>query len=426
MTDPAPPDGTVLPAGATALFEESRELAGRFAAAGFRLYLVGGIVRDLFVADAEVAHVRDLDFTTDATPADVKSIVGPVAESVWNQGERFGTIAATLDGRLVEITTHRAEAYEPASRKPAVVFGTDVVDDLSRRDFTVNAMALEVTADVPQLIDPFAGRDHLRQRLLRTPRSPGESFSDDPLRMMRAARFIARLRLTPDEVLVAAVGEMRERLDVVSVERVRDEFDKLLQTPDPSAGLRFLVDSGLADRFLPELRAAVADDLDGVLGAPPVSTERLAVILRASGRADAVRRLRALRSSGHVIEEVSSRLEVGDAVAAHEGEWTAADCRRLYRRHGERLAAGLELARSREAASVATLSARLERLRASGDLDDLEPALDGDEVMAHLGIGPGRAVGEALAALLDARLERGPMTPDEARALLDRMPRPDG
>jgi len=244
----------MIPERVRPLVDATAEVAERFAAAGHRLYLVGGSVRDAIVAGDGAAAQRpagDLDLTTDATPDATEAIVRGWAESVWVQGKRFGTIGAAKDGRSFEITTHRAEAYAPESRKPEVVFGDSIEVDLSRRDFTVNAMAL--TLPGLELIDPYGGLADLAAGRLRTPLDPETSFTDDPLRMLRAARFMAGLGLVPDDELTAAVRAMHERLQIVSAERIRDELDKLLVVPRPSTGLWFVVDTGLAAHFLPEL-----------------------------------------------------------------------------------------------------------------------------------------------------------------------------
>ncbi|HQV58041.1 MAG TPA: CCA tRNA nucleotidyltransferase, partial [Ilumatobacteraceae bacterium] len=234
------------------VFAEMAELTERFRAAGHRLYLVGGTVRDLLIGDGYDAY--DFDATTDAHPPQIKALLHGWADAVWTQGERFGTIGAKRGERIFEITTHRAEAYHDDSRKPDVRFSTSIEEDLSRRDFTINAMALELTAETPTLVDPYGGAADLMTRTLRTPLSPQESFSDDPLRMMRAARFISRLKMEPVPELVEAVREMAGRLSTtVSAERIRDELDKLIVVPSPSDGLRFIVATGLADEFLPEL-----------------------------------------------------------------------------------------------------------------------------------------------------------------------------
>ncbi len=237
---------------------ELAPLAERFAASGHRLYLVGGTVRDLLVGAGTCDY--DIDLTTDARPPDIMRCLDGWAESIWTQGEKFGTIGAqraTDAGmRIYEITTFRAESYTDDSRKPHVVFADAIDTDLSRRDFTVNAMALELTGgSVPELVDPFGGAADLAKRVLRTPLGPEVSFTDDPLRMLRAARFIAGYELEPDAALVAAVERMASRLEIVSSERIRDELDKLITVAHPSAGLWFLVDTNLAEQFLPELPA---------------------------------------------------------------------------------------------------------------------------------------------------------------------------
>jgi poly(A) polymerase len=245
----------VIPDRFRPVLEESQPLTDRFRGAGHRLFLVGGTVRDLILgAESDgVSGEIDFDFTTDARPDEIKRALSGWADSVWTQGERFGTIGAARDGRRYEITTHRAEAYHPDSRKPDVAFSDDIAADLSRRDFTINAMALELTSPTPTLVDPFHGAEDLARHVLRTPIGPDESFSDDPLRMLRAARFIARHRMEPEPGLTEAVTAMADRLSIVSAERIRDELDKLMVTPHPSAGLWFCVDTGPRRPFLPEL-----------------------------------------------------------------------------------------------------------------------------------------------------------------------------
>ena len=228
------------------LIDETMPLAERFRAAGRRLYLVGGVVRDTILGRG---RSDDVDFTTDATPEETLEIVRNAgAQAIWTQGQRFGTIGAQFRDRKYEITTHRGESYSDDSRNPEVAFSNDIEADLSRRDFTVNAMALAIP-DL-RLIDPFNGAADLFEKRLRTPLDPEVSFRDDPLRMLRAARFIAGFELVPDVELVDAVKRLRSRLEIVSVERIRDELDKLMVVPTPASGLWFLVDTGLAEEFL--------------------------------------------------------------------------------------------------------------------------------------------------------------------------------
>jgi poly(A) polymerase len=269
----------VIPSRFRPVLEESQPLTERFRAAGHRLFLVGGTVRDLLLgADGAALDAgMDFDYTTDARPDEIKRALSGWAHSLWTQGERFGTIGAARDGRTFEITTHRAEAYHADSRKPAVAFSDDIATDLSRRDFTINAMALELTSPTPTLVDPFHGAEDLAQRVLRTPIGPEESFSDDPLRMLRAARFIARHRMEPEPGVTDAVKSMADRLSIVSAERIRDELDKLIVTPHPTAGLWFCVDTGLADHFLPELPAMRLEQ-DPIHRHKDVLTHTLAVI----------------------------------------------------------------------------------------------------------------------------------------------------
>ncbi len=453
-------------------------LADAFAAAGYRLYLVGGIVRDLLLggADGGIAS-EDLDFTTDAEPDAIESIVRafPGTEAVWTQGKRFGTIGARIavgrdpdDRRVVahEITTHRAEAYDPDSRKPEVRFSTDIEADLSRRDFTVNAMALEVTGDGaadggPQLVDPFGGTaDLLVAKVLRTPLSPEESFSDDPLRMLRAARFIARFGLKPDDDLVAAVEAMADRLTIVSAERIRDELDRLLVVDDPSPGLWFLTDTGLAEHFFPELPATrveqdpihhhkdvLAHTIAVVAKTSPNLIVRLSALFHDIGK-PATRSFGAKGVSFHHHEVVGARMtrkrmkalkypndvidDVAQLVFLHlrfhgygEDAWTDSAVRRYVRDAGPLLDELNELTRcdcttrnrkkaERLARRMDALEARIERLQEEEELAAIRPDLDGRQVMDLLGVAPGPVVGDAMDFLLEARLEEGPLGEEEA------------
>ena len=448
------------------VIDQTRSLADAFSSAGFRLYLVGGVVRDMFVS---VEHLTgsthdDIDLTTDATPDQILSVVRPLAQELWEQGKRFGTIGCTIDGNRCEITTHRAEAYAPDSRKPEVEFSDKVEDDLSRRDFTVNAMALEITAAEPQLIDPFGGLADLAERRLRTPVEPERSFSDDPLRMMRAARFISRFDLEPDPALVAAVNEMAGRMEIVSAERVRDELCKLMVVPDPSKGLWFLHDTGLSDTFLPELaglrleqdpihrhKDVLTHSIAVVAKAPPRQRVRLAALFHDVGKP----RTRAIGDNGvsfHHHEVVGARMtrdrmkalkfsndmtaEVTELVYLHlrfhtfEMGWTDAAVRRFVRDAGPLLDDLIDLTRSdcttrnkkkaeRLERNLDVLAARIAELQEKEELASIRPDLDGAAVMAHLGIPPGRVVGDALAHLLELRLEHGPLEHDAALAELD-------
>ena len=257
------------------VLSELAPLVPRFRDAGFKLFLVGGTVRDLML-DRSIDEL-DFDLTTDALPEQIKSLLAGWCDSLWTQGEKFGTIGAKKGDRVFEITTHRAEAYSPDSRKPDVQFSKDIKEDLSRRDFTINAMALEITNESPELVDPFNGLADLMAKVLRTPLSPEVSFSDDPLRMMRAAGFISGLGMIAVPELIAAVQAMADRITIVSAERIRDEFDRLIVTDRPSFGLWFLVDNGLSKHFLPEL-AAMQLEQDPIHRHKDVLTHTLAVV----------------------------------------------------------------------------------------------------------------------------------------------------
>jgi len=455
------------------VLRELQPLSDRFAAAGHRLFLVGGTVRDLIVGD--LGGDYDLDATTTARPDEIKRCLAGWADAIWTQGERFGTIGAMKrtpsgpDGELVEriyeITTHRAEAYSPDSRKPDVLFSDDIEADLSRRDFTINAMALEVTAPDPVLVDPFGGIADLAARVLRTPLSPSESFSDDPLRMLRAARFIARFAMRPEPGLVEAVRSMGERLEIVSAERVRDELDKLMVTPSPSAGLWFCVDTGLADHFLPELSSmrleqdpihrhkdvlthtlAVVENVRPLAelrqGHPPFDFRRtrLAALFHDVGKPrtkaiepnrgvtfhhhDAVgarmtrKRLQALRYSNADTDAITELVALHLRFHTYQMGWSDSAVRRYVRDAGELLHELNVLTRcdctTRNERKALQLSRRMDELEVriaelaeQEAMDALRPELDGVEVMRILGIAPGRAVGEAMAFLLDLRLDEG-------------------
>ena len=446
-------------------------LAERFQAAGRRLYLVGGTVRDLLIGREARG---DIDATTDARPSEIKSILAGWADAVWTQGERFGTIGARHGARDYEITTHRAEAYVPDSRKPEVVFADAVEVDLSRRDFTVNAMALELTTDSPALVDPFGGAGDLAAHVLRTPLRPEESFSDDPLRMLRAARFLTGYRLEPVPELVDAVTAMHHRLSIVSAERIRDELDKLLTVDWPGAGLWFVIDTGLAEEFLPELPAmrleqdpihrhkdvlshtiAVVENVRPDADASPdfdFRRTRLAALFHDVGKpktrgyrrgkgvtfhhhevvgARMTRdRLQALRYSNADVEAITRLVELHLRFHTYRMGWTDSAVRRYVRDAGDLLVDLNVLTRcdcttrnERKAALLARrmdeLEARIGELAAEEELKAIRPELDGNQVMERLGLRPGPAVGQAMTFLLELRLDEGLLGEDEVGRRLD-------
>jgi poly(A) polymerase len=444
-----------------AVLDEVAPLAERFSASGHRLFLVGGSVRDLVTTvvrpDAPPPGDVDLDATTTARPKEIKQLLQGWADAIWTQGERFGTIGAmkrvdvngVLVERVFEITTHRAEAYRDDSRKPDVAFSDDIAADLSRRDFTVNAMAIEVTSPLPVLVDPFAGAADLAARVLRTPLTPAESFSDDPLRMLRAARFITRYDLVPEPELLGAVESMAERLSIVSAERIRDELDKLLGAATPHAGLRFVFATGLGRQALPEV-AALAGETVGrsrhgdalthtlaVVASLPAGSDdrhlRWSALFTALGPAVARARMRSLRSSLASIEAIGNlvatkdRLTAGPSTTAPAAAvgWHDGELRRLIRDAGPWFDQAVQLARADAVqqvdgagaevmAVIDDAVARLASLAAKEDLGSMQPELDGAAVMAVLGLEPGRAVGRAMQFLTELRLDAGPVGPDEA------------
>jgi len=455
----------VVPDRIVPVLEDVRPLADRFTATGRHLYLVGGIVRDLLLGRPILG---DYDFTTDARPGEVKAILAGWADAVWTQGERFGTIGAVRGGQIYEITTHRADAYVPDSRKPEVSFADAVDADLSRRDFTVNAMALALPE--PMLIDPFDGAGDLARRRLRTPLAAEVSFSDDPLRMLRAARFVSGYELEPDDSVVAAVVALRDRLAIVSAERIRDELDKLITVDSPARGLWFLVDTGLAEVFLPELPAMRLEQdpihrhkdvlahtiavVDNVRPEAPGQFRhtRLAALFHDVGkpRTRGVRkgkgvtfhhhevvgarmtreRMTALRYSNEDVETVTRLVELHLRFHTYRLGWTDAAVRRYVRDAGDLLDELNVLTRcdcttrnERKAAQLARrmdeLEARIGELAAEEELRQIRPDLDGNEVMSHLGLAPGPRVGEALAFLLELRLDEGPLERSEVLGRLD-------
>lgn len=443
------------------LLAEVRPLAERFLAAGHRSYLVGGTVRDLLIG--REAPEMDFDLTTTALPDEIEEVVRPWADSVWLQGKQFGTIGCRKDGRIYEITTHRAEAYMPDSRKPEVRYSDSIEADLSRRDFTVNAMALAVPE--PELIDPYGGASDLATKRLRTPLSPDESFTDDPLRMLRAARFLSGYELEPDEELIEAVKRLHERLEIVSAERIRDELDKLIVVANPGKGLWFLVSTGLASKFLPELpglaleqdpihrhKDVLAHTIAVVEKTQPERIVRLAALFhdvakprtRSYGPKGKVSfhhhevvgarmtrtRMQALRYSRDDIEAVSKLVALHLRFHTYKMGWTDSAVRRYVRDAGPLLERLNELTRcdcttrnQRKADELALrmdqLEARIEQLQAQEELDKLRPELDGNQIMARLGVGPGREVGAALAFMLELRLEEGLLGEAEALRRLD-------
>jgi poly(A) polymerase len=441
------------------------ELGRRFAGAGHELHLVGGSVRDALLGRLG----DDLDFATSARPEQTLAVLDRWAEATWETGREFGTIGARRRGQRLEITTFRAEAYDGVSRNPIVMYGTSLLDDLRRRDFTVNAMALSLPGH--RFTDPYGGVADLAQKVLQTPATPQQSFGDDPLRMLRAARFVSQLGFTVAAEVVDAMGANREDLRRITAERIRDEFTKLLCGADPAAGLRLLVSTGLAEIFLPEL-PALRLTIDEHAQHKDVYEHTLTVVSNAvdleENGPDFVLRMAALmhdvgkpatkavgadgRVSFHHHEVAGARLcaqrmkalrypkevmtDVAELVLLHlrfygygGGEWTDSAVRRYVTDAGHLLARLHKLTRSdcttrnrRKAAQLAAdydaLQRRIERIAAEEDLARVRPDLDGNAIMELLGVPPGPVVGQAWRYLKELRLERGPLGHDEAVAAL--------
>jgi poly(A) polymerase len=449
------------------------ELGRRFAAAGHELHLVGGSVRDALLGRLG----EDLDFCTDAHPDTTLRLVKGWAEAIWETGREFGTIGVQRDGLRLEITTFRAEAYDGVTRNPTVRYGTSLADDLRRRDFTVNAMAVSLPAH--RFTDPYGGVADLAARVIRTPGTPRESFGDDPLRMLRAARFVSQLRFGLAPQVREAMAAMAADLDRITAERIREEFTKLLCGADPVTGLRLLVDTGLADRFLPEL-SGLRLEIDEHAQHKDVYEHTLTVVSNAvsleDDGPDFVLRMAALmhdvgkpatkavgadgRVSFHHHEIVGARLtrqrmkalrypkdvttQVVDLVALHlrfygygRGEWTDSAVRRYVTDAGDLLPRLHKLTRSdcttrnrRKARRLSedydALEERIARIAEEEDLARVRPDLDGNAIMELLGVPPGPVVGRAWKHLKELRLERGPLSRDEAEAELMRWARDEG
>ncbi|MCX2929301.1 CCA tRNA nucleotidyltransferase [Mycobacterium sp. CVI_P3] len=455
-----------------------REIGGLFAAAGHELYLVGGSVRDAVLGRL----TADLDFTTDARPDTVQRLVRPWADALWDTGIDFGTVGAGKDGHRLEITTFRADSYDKVSRNPQVRYGDRLEDDLVRRDFTVNAMAVRITADGPgDFIDPLGGLTALRQRILDTPSAPEVSFGDDPLRMLRAARFVSQLQFDVTERVRRAIVEMAPQLGRITVERVAVELDKMLLGTDPVAGIDLMVQTGMGEVVLPEiggmqmaidehhqhkdvyqhsltvLRQAMALEDPGPGGQElsdsgerggPDLVLRWAALLHDIGKpatrrhepdggvsfhhhevvgAKMVRkRMRALKYSKQMVDDVSQLVYLHLRFHGYgDGKWTDSAVRRYVADAGPLLPKLHKLVRadcttrnkrraSRLQANYDQLEKRIAELAAKEDLARVRPDLDGNEIMQLLGIPPGPQVGQAWNFLKELRLDRGPLSHDEA------------
>lgn len=451
-------------------------LSTRFVEAGYELALVGGPVRDVLMGRDGGWITNDLDLTTDARPEDIESLLTGWADHVWDVGMRFGTVGARKGEHHLEITTYRSESYDPSSRKPEVSFGHSLAGDLARRDFTVNAMAVRLPS--LEFVDLHDGMRDLGETLLRTPGTPEDSFADDPLRMMRAARFVSQLGFSIAPDVLEAMTAMASRLEIVSAERIRDELSKLLLGAHPRRGLEVVVSTGMAPYVLPELPAlqleidehhrhkdvyehsltvmeqAIDLEKDHAPASEPDLVLRLAALLHDIGKPKTRRfetdggvsfhhhevvgarmvrkRLTALRFPNEIVDEVSKLTEMHLRFHGYgTGEWTDSAVRRYVRDSGDQLVRLHKLTRAdcttrnrKRAAALSAaydgLEARIEALAQQEELASIRPDLDGNAIMEILGIGPGREVGQAYAFLMDLRLDRGPLDHDEAKQeLLD-------
>jgi poly(A) polymerase len=445
----------------------ARKLGERFSGAGFQIYLVGGSVRDLMLG--RFGPDSDLDFATDATPTETVRVIRGWADRYYLVGARFGTVGARKDGRRLEITTFREEVYREEHRKPIVTFSKEIETDLSRRDFTINAMAVSLPDGA--FVDPFGGVRHLASKTLDTPLDPQVAFSDDPLRMLRAARFVSQLDAAPADRVLEAIREMRERLRIVSAERIAGELDRLLLGEHPGKGLAVMVEAGLADVFIPELPALALEQdpvhkhkdvlkhtYAVVERCEPDRVLRLAALLHDVGKPAtrqitpegvqfhhhelvgarmARERLQALRYPAHVTDDACRLIELHLRFHGYGDGWTDAAVRRYVRDAGPLLDRLNQLTRAdvttrnperakRFQALQDDLEERIARLAEEENLQALRPALDGDEIMEHLDLAPGPLVGEAWRYLMEVRLDRGLIERAEAERLLDEWAREKG
>jgi poly(A) polymerase len=455
----SPPDAAGSPGALLPVDPVAIELGERFRTAGFQLYLVGGAVRDMLL---QRGPGLELDFATDARPEETVRILQGWADRKYLTGIKFGTVGAVRGGYRLEVTTFRQEVYPEDDRHPHVEFASDLDVDLSRRDFTVNAMAVKLPGR--EFVDPVGGVRDLAAKRLDTPLDPEVSFGDDPLRMLRACRFVSTLGLTPAPRVIDAMRRMGERLAIVSAERTRDELSRLLLSTKPSHGLFLAVETGLADRFLPELPALQLEQdpvhrhkdvlrhtFVVVENCEPDLTLRLAALLHDVGKpatraftADGVQfhhhevvgarmaeeRLRALRYPNEVVADVVKLVELHLRFHSYRMGWTDAGVRRYVRDAGPLLDRLNQLVRAdcttqnpMRAKALAALQDDLElriaRLAEEENLERMRPPLDGNEVMARLGLEPGPMVGEALSYLMELRIERGPIEKEEAHRLLE-------
>ena len=434
-------------------------LAERFASSGHQLLVVGGSVRDAFLGRDH----GDIDLCTDARPEQTRALVSPGAESLWLQGVEYGTVGVMFGGARFEITTFRTESYEPGSRHPQVSFADDITTDLSRRDFTINALAIRLP-DL-ELLDPFGGRADLKAGVIKTPVDPKLSFTDDPLRMLRAFRFSSQLGFGIEKATLAAITELKELIRSVSAERIRDELTKLLCGQSPGAALLAADSTGIVELFLPELSALKLEQdpvhkhkdvflhtLAVLEQAPRKEELRLAALLHDIGKPRTRRiepsgvsfhhhevvgarmaadRLKALRYPSRTVATVAELISLHHRFHTYSLGWSDSAVRRYARDAGPLLDDLNSLVRAdcttRNRAKAAKLAARMDELEqriselaAQEKLDKLRPDLDGKQVMARLGIPPGPLVGEALDHLLELRLERGPLPEEEVYEELDK------
>tara|TARA_Y100000748_G_scaffold62212_1_gene50065 strand:+ start:2081 stop:3313 length:1233 start_codon:yes stop_codon:yes gene_type:complete len=378
-----------------------------FKSDGKKIYLVGGIVRDIYAGLNDTFHL-DLDFTTDATPDEIKTIIQPVAESVWLSGQQFGTIGAQINGKTIEITTHRSESYVSKSRKPVVTFSTDLYEDLSRRDFTINSMAINLESG--KLIDPFNGLRDLQIKILRTPLDPHISFSEDPLRMMRAARFISLFNLTLEKGIKESVSELKDRLAIVSNERIRDELNKLLITPDPNPGFKFLLKTKLYESFFPELNSSRRQHQIRYLRHDHCI--RLAALLINSASETRKDRLKYLKYSNREIDTIDNLISASQMILTQP--MSNPQYRKWYLHAGENRQGSIDIASIQRGVRKKIAAIQRQSRHLDQELEDYIPPFTGSEIISILEMPQGPEIGEVLQLLENMFIESGPVSNQEA------------
>ena len=395
------------------IIQQVDEVRRAFESAGKKIYLVGGIVRDLYGNATNIQNL-DIDLTTNATPEEIKAIIKPIADNLWLSGEKFGTIGAHVNGKTIEITTHRSESYLSDSRKPIVEFSQQIEEDLSRRDFTVNSMAIDLSSK--ELIDPFNGQKDFADGVLRTPLNPDISFSEDPLRMLRAARFTCRFELTPTKKMVQSMKALAPRLEIVSPERIREEFDKFLEVRNPEPGFKLLLKTKIYKLFLPEINDKENIRKNGgyrSLSQLPIDPlVRLAALLLNTSAKECEYRMKKLKYSNERISQTQLLIQSTKTIEAKPIDNES--YRKWYFQTADLRDTAIELAKINKKLKEIISEMEKTKISLEHELHDFSVPLTGAEIMELLKIQEGPEVGEAVQYLQEIRFQKGPITQGEA------------